>query len=319
MLPSDLTSPVYTDADKAREYLESVRWPDGPVCAHCGVLDAATKLNGKAHRAGLYQCQECGKQYSVTVGTLYERSHIPLHKWLLATHLMASSKKGISAHQLFRNLGFGSYRTAWFMAMRIREGMAPKKGPIAPLGGEGKIVEADTTYIGGKEKNKHLGKRNRYNSGPVGKQIVHTLVERKGGVRSHHVADVTGKTLRKILDVHADRKSALMTDTHGGYLHLGKESARHEMVDHSADEYVRGDAHSNTAEGYFAILKRGVYGTFHHVSEAHLHRYLAEFDFRYSNRMALGIDDAQRANKALKGIEGTRLTYRISDKLQSQA
>lgn len=314
MLPSDLTSPVYADEAKAREYLESVRWPDGPVCPHCGCLDAATKLAGKAHRAGLYQCKECSQQFSVTVGTLYERSHIPLNKWLLATHLMAASKKGISAHQLMRTLGLGSYRTAWFMAHRIREGMTPAKGPIAPLGGEGKVLEADTTYIGGKERNKHKSKRNPKNIGGVGKMTVHSLVERGGGVRSHHVATVNGKTLKKILDAHADRKSALMTDTAGGYMKVGKEFARHEMVDHGIEEYVRGDAYSNTAEGYFAILKRGVYGTFHHVSEAHLHRYLAEFDFRYSNRIALGVDDAARANKALKGIEGKRLTYRRPDK-----
>ena len=310
MLPTDLTSPVYADPEKAREFLESVRWPDGPVCAHCGVVDSATLMNGKSHRKGLYQCKECGKQFSVMVGTLYERSHIPLNKWLLATHLICSSKKGISAHQLFRNLGFGSYRTAWFMAHRIREGMAPNKGPIAPLGGEGKDLEADTTYIGGKERNKHIGKRDPKNIGGAGKMIVHTLVERQGAARSHHIANVTGKTLRPILDAHASRASAFFTDTAGGYLHVGKEFIRHEMVDHGAGEYVRGDAHSNTAEGYFAILKRGVYGTYHHISEAHLHRYLAEFDFRYSNRMALGIDDAQRATKALKGIEGKRLTYR---------
>jgi transposase-like protein len=317
MLPSDLTSPVYNDADKAREYLESVRWPEGPICPHCGCLDAATKLNGKAHRAGLYQCQECSKQFSVTVGTLYERSHIPLHKWLLATHLICSSKKGISAHQLWRNLGFGSYRTAWFMAMRIREGMAPKKGPIAPLGGEGKILEADTTYVGGKEKNKHWNKRNPKNIGGEGKMIVHTLVERKGAARSHRIANVSGKTLRPILDAHAHRASAFMTDTAGGYMGVGEDFARHEMVDHGIGEYVRGDAHSNTAESYFAILKRGVYGVYHHISEAHLHRYLAEFDFRYSNRSALGYDDAVRANKALKGIEGKRLTYRRPDKAQA--
>jgi transposase-like protein len=310
MLPANLTDPIYTDAEKAREYLESVRWPEGPVCPHCGVVNSATLMNGKSHRAGLYQCKECEKQFSVMVGTLYERSHIPLNKWLLATHLICSSKKGISAHQLFRNLGFGSYRTAWFMAMRIREGMAPKKGPIAPLGGEGKALEADTTYIGGKEKNKHLNKRDPRNIGGAGKMIVHTLVERDGAARSHHIANVTGRTLRPILDAHAHRASAFFTDTAGGYMHVGKEFSRHEMVDHGAGEYVRDDAHSNTAEGYFAILKRGVYGTFHHVSEAHLHRYLAEFDFRYSNRIALGIDDAQRANTALKGIEGKRLMYK---------
>jgi transposase-like protein len=322
MLPPDLTSHVYADEAKAREYLESVRWPEGPVCPHCGCLDAATKLNGKAHRAGLYQCQECQQQFSVTVGTLYERSHIALNKWLLATHLMAASKKGISAHQLMRTLGLGSYRTAWFMAHRIREGMAPKKGPIAPLGGEGKVLEADTTYIGGKERNKHKNKRNPKNIGGVGKMTVHSLVERKGAVRSHHIATVSGKTLKKIMDVHADRRSELMTDTAGGYMKVGKEFARHEMVDHGIEEYVRyakgkKPAHSNTAEGYFAILKRGVYGTFHHISEAHLHRYLAEFDFRYSNRSALGIDDAMRAHKALRGIEGKRLTYRRPDKAQA--
>jgi len=315
MLPCDLTAPIYTDADKAREYLEAIRWPEGPICPHCGVVDSATQMHGKAHRPGLYQCKECEKQFSVTVGTLYERSHIALNKWLLATHLLCASKKGISAHQLWRMLGFGSYRTAWFMAHRIREGMKP----VAPtqLGGEGKYVEADTTYVGGKEKNKHKSKRNPKNIGGAGKVIVHTLVERDGAARSHHVANVTGKTLRKILDVHADRASSFMTDTAGGYLHVGKEFARHEMVDHGADEYVRGDAHSNTAEGYFAILKRGVYGTFHHISEAHLHRYLAEFDFRYSNRMALGIDDATRTNKALKGISGKRLTYRRTNQAQA--
>jgi transposase-like protein len=317
MLPSDLTDPIYTDAEKAREYLESIRWTEGPVCPHCGVVDSATELQGKAHRIGLYQCQECSQQFTVTVGTLYERSHIPLNKWLLATHLLCASKKGMSAHQLMRMLGLGSYRTAWFMAHRIREGMAPKKGRIAPLGGKGKVLEADTTYIGGKEKNKHVGKRDPRNIGGTGKMIVHSLVEREGAVRSHHIANVTGKTLRPILNAYADKNSSFMTDTAGGYMDIGKEFARHEMVDHGANEYVRGDAHSNTAEGYFAILKRGVYGTYHHISEAHLHRYLAEFDFRYSNRSALGIDDGMRAHKALKGIEGKRLTYRRTNKAQA--
>jgi transposase-like protein len=305
-----LTAAIYTDADKAREYLEAVRWPEGPVCPHCGTVDDATALQGKSHRKGLYQCQskECGKQFSVTVGTLYERSHIPLNKWLLATHLLCSSKKGISAHQLFRNLGFGSYRTAWFMAHRIREGMAPKK--TAPMGGEGKVVEADTTYIGGKEKNKHVGKRTRGNIGGMGKQIVHTLVERGGAARSNHISNISGKTLRAAVFSQVDRKSSLMTDEAGEYRNLGKEFARHGVVNHGADEYVRGDNYSNTVEGYFAILKRGVTGVYHHVSEAHLKRYLAEFDFRYSERSALGVEDAERTVKALQGIEGRRLTYR---------
>ncbi len=315
MLPTDLAAPIYADPEKARAYLEAVRWPDGAYCPHCGTTsEGVTKLEGKAHRAGLYQCKGCGKQFTVTVGTLYERSHIPLNKWLLATHLLCASKKGISSHQLWRMLNFGSYRTAWFMAHRIREGMAPNRGKIGPLGGEGKIVEADTTYIGGKEKNKHVGKRNAKNIGGAGKQIVHSLVERGGHVRSDHIANVSGKTLRPILMTQVSRKSALMTDTAGGYMALGKEFVRHEMVDHGADEYVRGDAHSNTVEGYFSILKRGLIGTYHHVSPAHLKRYLGEFDFRYNERMGLGVSDAQRTVKALQGIAGKRLTYRRINK-----
>jgi transposase-like protein len=312
-LPTDLTAAIYTDPDKAREYLESVRWPDGPYCPHCGTTsEGVTKLEGKAHRAGLYQCNECGQQFTITVGTLYERSHIPLNKWLLATHLLCASKKGISSHQLWRMLGFGSYRTAWFMAHRIREGMKPTN-PTA-LGGEGKIVEADTTYVGGKEKNKHKSKRTKGNIGGKGKIIVHTLVERGGRARSDHIANVSGKTLRPVVMKQVNRKSTLMTDTAGGYMDLGKDFARHEMVDHGAGEYVRGDASSNTVESYFAILKRGIVGTYHNISEAHLKRYLAEFDFRYNERIALGVDDAQRAEKALKGITGRRLTYRRTDK-----
>jgi len=242
------------------------------------------------------------------MGTVFERSHIPLSKWMLGFRLMASSKKGISAHQLHRSLDI-TYKSAWFMAHRIREAMGLPTDPTA-LGGEGKVVEADATYVGGKEKNKHASKRTAGNIGGKGKQIVHTLVERGGRARSHHVADVTGATLRPILVRHASRKSALMTDEHGAYHNVGKEFARHETVDHGKGEYVRGDAFSNTAESFFAIFKRGVYGTFHHVSEAHLHRYLAEFDFRWSNRAALGVDDRERANEAVRGSTGKRLTYR---------
>jgi hypothetical protein len=241
--------------------------------------------------------------------TLYEGSHIPLHKWLLATHLIAASKKGTSAHQLWRMLGFGSYRTAWFIAHRIREGMAPLKKFEGPLGGPGKIVEADTTYIGGKESNKHRSKRDSKKIGGMGKQIIHTVVERNGKARSDHIANISGKTLRPIVVQQVSRKSTLMTDTAGGYMGVGKEFERHEMVDHSAGEYVRGDAHSNTVEGYFSVLKRGIVGTYHHVSEALLKHYLAEFDFRYNERMALGVNDAERASKAVVGIAGKRLLY----------
>jgi transposase-like protein len=312
-MTADLTNPIFTDAEAARKHFEALRWPDGPVCPFCGTVDDAHELQGKSTRSGLYKCHGCQKPFTATVGTLYERSHIPLNKWLLATHLMAASKKGISAHQLWRMLGFGSYRTAWFMAHRIREGMAPLKGKAPPLGGEGKIVEADTTYIGGKEKNKHRNKRTEGNIGGKGKQIVHTLVERDGSARSNHIANVSGKTLRPVVMTQVNRKSSLMTDTAGGYLHLGKEFARHEMVDHGAGEYVRGDAHSNTVESYFATLKRGIVGTYHNVSEAHLKRYLAEFDFRYNERMALGVDDKTRAAKAVKGVAGKRLMYRPAD------
>jgi transposase-like protein len=304
-----LSDPIFSDVTAARAHLERTRWPNGPVCPHCGSVDDATALQGEAHRAGVYQCnaKECREQFTVTVGTVFERSKVPLNKWLLASFLMASSKKGVSAHQIGRSLGV-TYKTAWFMCHRLREAMTVDSA--APMGGEGKVVEADTSYVGGKEKNKHVGKRNAKNIGGAGKQIVHTLVERNGTARSHHIANVTGKTLRPIIVQNVSRKSTLMTDTAGGYMQIGQEFARHEMVDHGKDEYVRGGAYSNTVEGYFAILKRGVYGTFHHVSEAHLHRYLAEFDFRYSNRSALGVNDTDRTDEMLRQIAGKRLTYR---------
>jgi transposase-like protein len=304
-----LRDPIFHDNEAARLHLEALRWPNGPYCPRCGEAEAVTRLQGKSTAPGLCICKSCRTKFSVTMGTVFERSHIPLSKWMLGFRLMASSKKGISAHQLHRSLDI-TYKSAWFMAHRIREAMGLPSEPQSPLGGEGKVVEADATYVGGKEKNKHASKRTPGNIGGKGKQIVHTLVERGGGARSHHVADVTGATLRPIIVKNASRKSALMTDEHGGYHNLGKEFARHETVDHGKDEYVRGDAYSNTAESFFAIFKRGVYGTFHHVSEAHLHRYLAEFDFRWTNRAARGVDDRERANEAVRGATGKRLTYR---------
>ena len=302
----NLTAPIFTDADKAREHLEATRWPQGPICPHCGVVDEATALKGKAHRAGLYQCNACREQFTITVGTVFERSKVPQNKWLLATYLMSSSKKGISAHQIGRTLGV-TYKTAWFMCHRIREAMGDNG---APMGGEGKFVEADETFVGGKEKNKHVSKRQPGQIGGVGKQVVFALVERGGRARSFHVANVTGKTLAPILRTQVRRESALMTDDAGQYRNVGKEFASHDTVNHGKDEYVRGNAHSNTVEGFFAILKRGVMGSFHSVSEQHLGRYVDEFAFCWNARSALGVEDAERAALMVKGAEGKRLMYR---------
>jgi len=304
----DLTNPIFNDETAAREHLESILWPDGPICPHCGEREKVTKLKGKSHRPGLHSCATCRGNFTVTVGTVLERSKVPLHKWVLAFQLMASSKKGISAHQMHRTLGV-SYKTAWFMAHRIREAMRPGED-FGPLGGEGKTVEADETVIGGKERNKHKSKRNPKNIGAVGKDVAFSLVERSGRVRSFHVPAVNAKTLRPILVTHVDRKSFLMTDDAGQYRIIGPEFAGFDTVNHGIEEYVRGDAHTNTVEGYFSLLKRGINGTYHHVSQQHLRRYLGEFDFRYNERAALGVDDAERANKALEGISGKRLTYR---------
>lgn len=309
----NLTDPIFHDDEAARRHFEAVRWPQGPECPHCGVIGEATELKGKSTRPGVYKCKACRKPFTATVGTLFERSKIPLCKWLLATHLMTASKKGMSAHQLYRMMGFGSYRTAWFMAMRIRESMR-EMFPEArgPMGGEGKTVEADETFIGGKEKNKHVSKRNPKNIGGMGKEIVFGLVERGGRVRTQVVTRVNAKTLRPIMTAQIDRATKLMTDDAGQYRHMG-EDFDHEVVNHSILEYVRGDAHTNTIEGYFSILKRGITGVYHHVSPKHLKRYLAEFDFRYNERAALNVNDDERARKAIEGVRGKRLTYRQPD------
>ncbi len=300
---TSLSNPIYHDEDKAREHIEASRWPDGVTCPHCGSLDTM-RMAGKT-QAGMFLCRDCRDKFTCRTGTVMERSHIPLRKWLLALHLMASSKKGVSAHQLMRNLELGSYRTAWFMAHRIREAMNDENPTYTNgMGGPNEVVEVDETFIGGKAKN-------RAYRAPAPKKAVMSLIERDGHVRSFHVANVTAKTLRLIIVKHASRKSTLMTDEAPVYSAIGDEFAAHRTVNHSANEYVKtgGYVHTNTAEGFFSVLKRGINGIYQHVSEAHLHRYLAEFDFRHNNRIKLGVNDTDRAARILKGAEGKRLTY----------
>ena len=304
----DLRNPIFHDDDKAREYLESVLWPRGPYCPRCGVTgDRITKMSGKSLRPGVYNCKDCRKPFSVTVGTVMERSHIPLSKWVLATRLMAASKKGMSAHQLHRMMDI-SYEAAWFLFHRLREA-AGDPSETGPLGGPGKPVEADETYIGGKIRNMHANKKPERTGGIGKKMAVVSLVDRDGKTKSFHVANVTAANVRDILTKHADRASHLMTDESTVYINVGKEFAGHWSVNHNAEQYAKlgGYAHVNSAESHFSLLKRGIYGTFHNVSEAHLSRYLAEFDFRANTR---DMDDGERAAALLAGAQGKRLLYR---------
>jgi transposase-like protein len=300
MAEAILNQPQFQDADQARQYLEALRWPHGAICPHCGSADQHYKLEGKATRPGVYKCSDCRDQFTVTVGTLFEDSKVPLNKWLQACYLMASSKKGISSKQLERMLGV-SYKTAWFMSHRIREAMTNGNGGL--LGGNGGTVEVDETYWG------NVGKQRAGARGGDHKMKVLSLVDRSGEKRSFHVTAVNVTTLRPILKAQIDAKARLMTDEASVYKKIGVEFASHESVNHSAKEYARRDITTNTVESSFAILKRGLYGTFHSVSEKHLQRYATEFDFRWNHRAKLGFTDVERADHILKGIVGKRLMY----------
>lgn len=293
----ELLDPRFTDPVAAAEYLEGLRWPNGAVCPHCGEAERVNRLKSKATKRRLWKCYGCRKQFTVTVGTIFESSHIPLNKWLAAFYLLCASKKGMSAHQLHRMLNV-TYKTSWFMFHRIREAM---KDPAFTSRLSG-TVEADETYLGGKQRGKGTGR------GTKNKTAVMTLVERDGRARSFRMANVTAESLGGAIREHVDiDNSRLMTDEWLGYRRVGKEFSEHETVAHGRDEYVRGDAHVNTAEGYFANLKRGVNGIYHHVSRAHLDRYLAEFDFRWNERHST---DSDRTVAALSQAEGKRLKYR---------
>lgn len=310
--PELLSDPVYHDEEAARLYLQEVRWPDGVYCPKCGTLDGIKPLGGDSMRPGWFYCSDCQDKFTIRVGSIFERSHIPLHKWLLAFRLMASSKKGVSAHQLHRTLGI-TYKSAWFLAHRIREAMKPIDPPI--LGGEAKTLEADETYFG------HAGSHEEdawvwvngqgwVRRAGEEKMKVMTLVERNGGARSIHVDRMTSAQAYEFVAKHGDSASQLHTDEAHIYGRVGRRFAKHETVNHGDKEYARGSVTTNTVEGYFSIFKRGMIGTYQHCGEKHLHRYLAEFDFRYSNRKALGIADAERTERAIKGAAGRRLTYR---------
>jgi transposase-like protein len=303
-MPSVLSADHFHSEEAAYRFVEGRLWADGRPCPHCGVVDKSGPLRGKSTRIGVYKCYACRKPFTVKVGTIFESSHIKLHVWLQAMHLLCSSKKGMSTHQFSRVLGV-TLQTAWFLSHRIREAMTDLRIDAGQLGGEGKFVEADETFIGGRAKN-------RAYKAPAPKKAVVALVERKGRVRSHHVPEVTAANLRPILEAEIDVASHLRTDESGVYWKAGERFASHRTVNHAQEEYVRGDASTNAAEGYFSILKRGIYGIYQHVSEEHLHRYLAEFDFRHNNRIALGVDDVERANRALRGVVGKRLTYRTT-------
>jgi transposase-like protein len=300
MSKSVIEAAAFHNEAVAYAWVESHVWPNGPICPHCGGVERIGKMGGKATRIGLYKCYQCRKQFTVKVGTVFEDSHVPMRFWVQAMYLLCSSKKGISSNQLHRTLGV-TLKTAWFMSHRIREAM--RAVGITPMGGVGEVVEADETYIG-TERPKRKGER-----GADHKRKVVALVQRGGPFALSTSRRSMRKPFSDILASNADTESRLMTDESGVYGKIGQTFAGHETVNHSAGEYVRDDAHTNTIEGVFSIFKRGMIGIYKHCGEQHLHRYLAEYDFRYNNRIRLGVDDVERTIRAVKGIVGKRLTY----------
>jgi transposase-like protein len=298
---SMLSAKHFHDEAEAYKFVEARVWPDGPVCPHCGSLDRISPMKGKSTRIGTYKCYACRKPFTVKIGTIFEDSHIPLNLWLQAIYLLCASKKGISANQLHRTLHI-TLKSAWFLAHRIREAMRTG-GLVPPLGGSGKIVEADETFFG-RKKNVKM-KRGGYGH----KFRILSLVERGGSIRSVRLNKVSKREIEGFIALNVDRESRLMTDTAVHYKKRGYPVGDHEMVDHSKGEYGRGDVHVNTLEGFFALFKRGMKGVYQHCREKHIHRYLAEFDFRYNNRVAYGVNDDVRAERLLRGVSGKRLTY----------
>jgi len=307
---SVLTQPRFHDEAAAYEWVESRLWPAGPVCPHCKGTERISKMQGKSTRLGAYKCYVCRKPFTVKVGTIFESSHLPMHLWLQAIFLLCSSKKGISSNQLSRTLGI-TIKSAWFLSHRVREAM--REGDLAPMGGAGGvggIVEADETYYGAKDT---ITTRTKHGKpGHASKRVIVSLVERGGPVRSFHVERATKTAITDIVTGNVAREASLYTDESKLYDNAPRYVIDHQTVVHSAGEYVRGIVHTNSVEGFFGIFKRGMRGVYQHCSEKHLHRYLSEYDFRYNHRIRRGVDDVTRAEKALRGVAGKRLTYRTT-------
>jgi transposase-like protein len=306
--PATFQDPIFQDENKAREALETVLWPDGPFCRHCGNSDPdkIAKMQGKSARPGLYYCNECKREFTVTVGTVFERSKVPLTKWWMAARMINSGKNGVSAHEIHRTLGV-SYKTAWFMMHRLREAMTGMNA--GPMGGEGKSIQADETYYGNSSK-----RAKGYRKGHSKKSGVIALVEPKGRARVFQVKSANAKTVREILVTNASRKSELHTDESKLYIKVGAEFADHKTVEHGWNQrgyYVGKDGQTtNAVENFFGNFKRSMKGTYRFCSEQHLQRYLNEFEFRHNNRSGLGVNDGERTVLAMQGSEGKRLTYR---------